>query len=76
MLIAAELIRPRWRPRGGPSRRAVRWAAGPVAVVPPAAGPAVRRRPQADDPEQGRPVLDEAPRVAERTRGEGRWLYL
>jgi hypothetical protein len=31
-----------------------------------------RRR---DDPEQGRPVLDEAPGIAERTRGEGRQTY-
>jgi len=32
-------------------------------------------RPRRDDPEQGRPVLDEAPGGAEGTRGEGRHTY-
>jgi hypothetical protein len=43
-------------PPGAPQRQpAVRWAAGPVAVVCDSK-PAARRTPQADDPEQDRPT--------------------
>ncbi len=48
---------------------------GSVAVSRPWRDGGAEERHRRDDPEQGRPVLDEAPGVAERTRGEGRQTF-
>ena len=46
-----------------------------VAVSRPWRDGGAEERHRRDDPEQGWPVLDEAPGVAERSRGEGRQTY-
>jgi len=48
---------------------------GSVAVVCPGQTHGAEERLWRDDPEQGRPVLDEAPGAAERTRDEGQQLF-